>query len=115
MPFSFTQILAFSFNLIFLFAVVYTTDNMANHPTPINDSIALPKQEYLRLKQQSQAYRTMAARMFELPLRDPIDEVVADFRATDLYTDEFLTDLEDGLRKSSYTKKYANQTAQKRR
>lgn len=75
----------------------------------MNDTIALPKQEYLRLKQQAQAYRTMVARMFELPLRDSINEVVADFRATNLYTEEFLSDLEDGLRKSSYAKKYANQ------
>lgn len=52
--------------------------------------------------------------MFELPLRDPIDEVVADLKAIDLYTDEFLLDLEDGLRKSSYAKKYANQTTRKR-
>lgn len=87
---------------------------MANHPTPISDAITLSKQEYLRLKQQAQAYRIMAARMFELPLRDPVDEVVADFRATDLYTKEFLADLENGLRKSSYAKKHANQTAQKR-
>lgn len=87
---------------------------MVNHSIPVNDAITLSKQEYLRLKQQAQAYRIMAARMFELPLRDPIDEVVADFRATDLYTDEFLKDLEDGLRKSSYAKKYANQTARKR-
>lgn len=87
---------------------------MANHPAPVNDAVTLSKQEYLRLKQQAQAYRIMAARMFELPLRDPVDEVVADFKATDLYTDEFLADLEDGLRKSSYAKKYANQTTQKR-
>lgn len=87
---------------------------MANHTAQQNDTITLSKQDYLRLKQQAQAYRTMAARVFELPLRDPIDEVVADFRATNLYTDEFLMDLEDGLRKSSYSKKYANQTTRKR-
>ena len=88
---------------------------MANHTTKSNDSIILPKQEYLRLKQQARAYRTMTARMFELPLRDPINEVVADFKATDLYTDEFLADFEDGLRKSSYAKNYANQTSRKTR
>ncbi|MBU2592358.1 hypothetical protein KKD61_02775 [Patescibacteria group bacterium] len=55
---------------------------MANHTIQLNDPVTLSKQEYLRLKQQAQAYRTMAARMFELPLRDFIDEVVADFRAT---------------------------------
>ena len=88
---------------------------MADHPIPASDTITLSKQKYLRLKKQAQAYRTMVARMFELPLRDPIDEVVADFRATGLYTEEFLSDLEDGLRKSSYAKRYANKTAQKRR
>ncbi|MFH1225951.1 MAG: hypothetical protein V1684_01525 [bacterium] len=35
-----------------------------------------------------------------------INKVVADFKATNLYTKEFLTDLEDGLHKSSYAKKY---------
>lgn len=88
---------------------------MANHTAPQNDCITLPRQEYLRLMQQAGAYRMMASRVFELPLRDPIDEVVADFRATDLYTDQFLADLEDGLRQSSYAKKYANQAARKRR
>ncbi|MDP4010619.1 MAG: hypothetical protein Q8P72_00140 [Candidatus Roizmanbacteria bacterium] len=83
--------------------------------TQLGDDVTLPKQEYLRLKQQAQAYQTMVARMYELPLMDPIGEVVADFKNTDLYTDEFLVDLEDGLRKSSYTKKYANQTTQSRR
>lgn len=34
-----------------------------------------------------------------------IKKVVADFKATNLYTKEFLTDLEDGLHKSSYVKK----------
>lgn len=87
---------------------------MANHPIPVSDAITLSKQDYLRLKQQAQAYRMMAARMFELPLRDPIDEVIADFRATGLYTNEFLIELEDGLRKSSYAKRYANQKTHKR-
>lgn len=87
---------------------------MANH-TSQQSVVTLPTVEYLRLKQQAEAYRTMAARMFELPLRDSVGEVVADFRATGLYTDEFLIDLEDGLRKSSYAKKYANQTSKARR
>ena len=88
---------------------------MANHTKQLNDAVTLPKQDYLRLKQEAEAYRSMAAKVFELPLRDPVDEVVADFRATDLYTDKFLTDLEDGLRKSSYAKKYAHQTSKTRR
>lgn len=84
---------------------------MANHTA----QVTITKQEYLRLKKQSQAYLAMAARMFELPLRDPVDEVMADFRATNLYTGEFLKDLEDGLRKSSYAKEHGNQTTRKRR
>lgn len=35
-----------------------------------------------------------------------IQEVVADFRKTKLYTKEFLNDLEDGLIKSSYYKTF---------
>ena len=83
---------------------------MINKTTAHKDSVTVSKREYLRLKKQSQAYLVMAARMFELPLRDPVDEVVADFQATDLYTDKFLADLQDGLRNSSYSKRYANQT-----
>ncbi|MFA4831024.1 MAG: hypothetical protein WC862_01845 [Patescibacteria group bacterium] len=88
---------------------------MANHTKQLNNTVTLPKQEYLRLKQEAGAYRSMAAKVFALPFRDPVGDVVADFRAADLYTDEFLTDLEDGLHKSSYTKKYANQTSRARR
>lgn len=71
----------------------------------VKNAVTLPKQEYLRLMQQAEAFRTLVAKMFELPLKDSINEVVADFRAIDLYSEEFLTDLEDGLRKSSYAKK----------
>lgn len=84
---------------------------MTNQTKQLNNPVTLPKQEYLRLKQQAQAYRAMVTKLFELPLRDPIDEVIADFCDTDLYSDDFLTDLEEGLRKSSYSKKYAHQTA----
>jgi len=80
---------------------------MTNH-SRIKDSITLPKQEYLRLKQQAQAYRNMATRVFELPLKDPIAGVVSDFKDSGLYADDFLVDLEDGLRKSSYADKYGN-------
>lgn len=73
--------------------------------------VKVPKMEYLRLKKQAEAYRIISARVFELPLCDPIHAVVDDFRETDLYTEEFLADLEDGLRKSSYTKKYAHQAS----
>ena len=62
--------------------------------------VTLPKREYSRLKQQAKAYRDIIAKMFEMPLRDTVSEVVSDFRSSNLYTDKFLIDLEDGLRKS---------------
>lgn len=76
--------------------------------------VTLPKTEYEQLKRQAEAYRKFAARIFELAIRDPIEEVVKDFRRTNLYTKGFLKDLESGLRKSSYAKQYGNQTARKR-
>ena len=33
--------------------------------------------------------------------RDKVESIVADFAATDLYEDQFLRDLEEGLKKSS--------------
>lgn len=76
--------------------------------------VTLPETEYEQLKKQAQAYRKFAAKFFELVIRDPIEEVVEDFRKTNLYTEEFLKDLESGLRKSSYLKRYGNQTAKRR-
>ena len=66
--------------------------------------ITLPRTKYEQLKKQAQAYRKFAAKFFEMAIRDPIEEVVEDFRKTNLYTEEFLKDLESGLRKSSYLK-----------
>ena len=40
--------------------------------------------------------------------------MVKDFRKTNLYSDEFLIDLESGLRKSSYSDNHENQTLKKR-
>ena len=89
---------------------------MIQHTAYATDAVTLSKEEYQRLKQQAQAYRAMAAKVFELPFKDkdPVSGVLADFRATDLYEEDFLADLEDGLRKSSYTKRYANQIPQER-
>lgn len=76
-------------------------------------SITLPETEYRKLKRQAQAYRGFAARFFELIIKDPIQEVVDDFQKTNLYSKEFLEDLESGLRKSSYVE-YRHQTVKKR-
>lgn len=76
--------------------------------------VTLPKTEYESLKRQADAYRKFAEKFFELIVKDPIEELVEDFRKTNLYTKEFLRDLESGLRKSSYAKKYGNKAASQR-
>ncbi len=68
--------------------------------------MSIPKVEYTRLQRQAQAYRQLAARLFESLAQDPIAEVVEDFKATNLYSDEFLVDLEAGLRRSSYASRH---------
>jgi len=66
--------------------------------------ITIPKTEYAKLKKEANAYRAVAARLFELLIKDPVKTVVEDFRASGLYSEGFVSDLEDGLRKSSYAK-----------
>ncbi len=67
-------------------------------------TVTIPKKEYDRLKSQALAYRKMAKSLFSAVLKDPIQEVVEDFKTTGLYNKAFLKDLESGLRKSSYLK-----------
>lgn len=66
--------------------------------------ITISKTEYSKLKKESKAYRAVAARLFELLIKDPVKNIVEDFRKSGLYSKEFITDLEHGLRKSSYTR-----------
>jgi len=70
----------------------------------MRENVSLPKIEYLRLKRRATAYQRLMRQVFESSLKDPIDEVVEDFRESNLYEDGFLRDLESGLRKSSYGK-----------
>ena len=67
-------------------------------------NVTLSKEEYEKLKKQVKAYQKLRARLFEFILYDPVETVVEDFRKTKLYTEEFLSDLESGLRKSSYAR-----------
>ena len=78
------------------------------------EKITIPRIEYVRLKREAQAYRRFAEQLFQTVVQYPIDDVVADFRKTNLYTEEFLADLEDGLRKSSYAKSYGVTSASRR-
>jgi len=73
--------------------------------------ITLSKTEYERLTRQAEAYRRLAQRFFEAALYGSAQEVVDDFKQTKLYTDEFINDLETGLKKSSYGKKHGRKAA----
>ncbi len=77
---------------------------MNNAKTQLKESITLSKQEYLNLKKQARAYRSMATKIYKEPLRGSVENVVEDFKATGKYSAKFITDLEDGLKKSSYSK-----------
>lgn len=64
--------------------------------------ITVPQTEYDKLTRQAKAYRSLAAHIFEGMLQGPIEDIVADFREIGLYSEEFIHDLESGLRKSSH-------------
>ncbi|MGR3318599.1 MAG: hypothetical protein ACUZ8O_08980 [Candidatus Anammoxibacter sp.] len=68
-------------------------------------NVTIPEKEYQKLKQQSKAYEKLTKRLFESVVRTPVDEVIEDFRKSNIYTEDFLKDIEDGLRKSSYNKR----------
>ena len=64
-------------------------------------TVVVRQEEYEQLKRQAEAYKRLVARVFESITPGSVEEVVSDFRASGLYTDEFLSDLETGLAKSS--------------
>lgn len=68
-------------------------------------TLTIPKAEYEILNKQARAFRGLISIFFESIVKDSVKNVVADFRKTNFYTDEFLSDLELGLKKSSYFKK----------
>ncbi|MDD4990515.1 MAG: hypothetical protein PHW31_04425 [Candidatus Pacebacteria bacterium] len=74
------------------------------------ETITLPKTEFNQLKQQALAYRKFATKFFDFIIRDSAENVVNDFRATNLYAEGFLRDLKTGLSDSTYFKNYGNQT-----
>lgn len=69
------------------------------------NKITISKNEYQKLQRQAEGYRKLAGRVFEFLIKDSPEDVVEDFRKTNLYTEGFLKDLKDGLKKSSYRKK----------
>lgn len=76
-------------------------------------TVTIPKQKYQQLERQASAYRRFAAQIFESQLGDPINEVIKDFRKTDLYTGDFLKDLESGLRRSSYARQHGHKAVKR--
>ena len=78
------------------------------------EKITIPKTEYTRLKREAEAYRKFTAHFFQTVVKEPIEDIVKDFRKTNLYTKEFLGDLENGLRKSSYAKSHGTPSASQR-
>ncbi|PIR03114.1 MAG: hypothetical protein COV60_02030 [Candidatus Magasanikbacteria bacterium CG11_big_fil_rev_8_21_14_0_20_43_7] len=78
------------------------------------DDVTISKKEYKSLQKQAEAFRLFATHFFETTLGSAQD-VAEDFRNTGLYSDEFLHDLEAGLKHSSYaTTSYARSVTQKR-
>ena len=68
------------------------------------ETITIPKSEYKKLLSRAKAYEKLAGSIFENAIKDPVNEIVSDFKNTNLYTDVFLKDLKDGLKKSSLAK-----------
>ncbi len=75
--------------------------------------ITISKKEYKTLKKQAAAFKVFASRFFEATVGS-VQDIVQDFRDTELYSEDFLHDLESGLKKSSYSKRYAHTATQKR-
>ncbi|MBE2219865.1 MAG: hypothetical protein IAE90_16770 [Ignavibacteria bacterium] len=68
------------------------------------DTVTISKKEYKKLVSQAKAYEKLAKGFFENVIKDPIDDVVLDFKKTRKYSSDFIEDLERGLRKSTYIK-----------
>lgn len=69
------------------------------------ETITIPKSEYKKLVSRAKAYEKLAESIFVNAIKDPIADIVSDFRRTNIYTEGFLTDLENGLKKSSLSKR----------
>jgi predicted transcriptional regulator len=61
--------------------------------------ITISKTEYSKLRKESKAYQDLMVGLFEQIIKNPIENIVDDFRASNIYSKKFITDLESGLRK----------------
>jgi len=71
----------------------------------MSSTIVISRDEYQNLRKQAKAFQKLAGRIFESVITDSVEVVVQDFRKTKLYSEAFLADLEEGLKKSSYAKR----------
>ncbi|OIO44697.1 hypothetical protein COU05_01330 [bacterium (Candidatus Gribaldobacteria) CG10_big_fil_rev_8_21_14_0_10_37_21] len=74
------------------------------------DTITVSKIEYKKLKKQADAFKLFAGYFFASLVADSPQDVINDFRKTNLYTESFLKDLKEGLADSSYLKNYGDKT-----
>lgn len=65
------------------------------------ETITIPKTEYRKLVRKAKAFEKLAENFYQNTIKEPVEAIVSDFRKTNLYSEEFLHDLEDGLKKSS--------------
>lgn len=77
-------------------------------------TVKISKVDFNRLERQAKAYRQFVAHMLSMVVRDPIDDVVADFKDANRYSDDFLRDLTVGLRKSSYARTHGHSATARR-
>jgi len=61
-------------------------------------TITIPKSEYLKLMHQAKAYQKIAENFASQIIEKPLVSVIENFRSTEKYKEEFLFDLEDGLK-----------------
>lgn len=69
------------------------------------ETIKIDKKEYKRLLKVESAYKKIVGEVYNTKLNDSLNDVVKDFEETKLYSTEFLKDLGDGLKKSTYFNK----------
>ena len=79
------------------------SENRNRAPTSNNPQQNAKSKENLTLKEREQLLERVGTKKVHLkPFKKAkIQAIVADFSATDLYEDDFIKDLEEGLKKSS--------------
>jgi hypothetical protein len=66
------------------------------------DKITIEKKEYERLLRVESAYKKIVGEVYNSILNDSVIDIISDYDETKIYSAEFLKDLGEGLKKSSY-------------